>query len=533
MYRNRLLLSLSVLVLLCIVQATVAFWSSGVARFHLERSQVANQMLSEFIALGADKQRLKVWLAQFLLTEDSQLQERDRLIAQMERSLTTLDVLLSRDQQLAENGADYIHIRQQLRALAILETNVATLKQSLLERELMERNESETWVILIQTFDQLEGLDLRRLIAEAIDLQRARSESAETAAAEAVATVRLIVIILAVLGSMSAALFAIILLRGLYAPIQRLLTGIDALSRGDFSHRIEEQDDREFRNLARGFNEMAAALAVAKDKEAKHTREIESQVSQRTAQLKHALEQLKQAEMQQKRFFADISHELRTPATAIRGEAEIALRGKARNPEEYQDTLQRILDASAALSKRIDDLLMLIRGEHQLVNFRPVQTPCAELCTALAEQTKDLAALNRRPVTVVLDTLIDDQHHVLIEADKISQVWQILLDNALKYSEPDSPLRFEASRNDDELFLSIQDHGVGIPHEEQAHIFERYYRAENARAMRPDGLGIGLSIAQFILEQHDGYFEITSQEGMGTTFTVVLPLIDADLEEKA
>jgi len=160
MYRNRLLLSFGLLVMFCIVQAVAAFWTSGIAAYHVERGRVSNQMLAEFIALGADKQRLKVWLAQYLLTNDAPLSERDRLLVQMEHILSNLQSLLVNDQLLSDDEQGYQEVNRQIRALSILETNIFALKRSLLDKESITLSEAEIWRLLIQTFDKLGPVDL-------------------------------------------------------------------------------------------------------------------------------------------------------------------------------------------------------------------------------------------------------------------------------------------------------------------------------------------------------------------------------------
>ena len=518
MYRNRLLLSFGLLVMFCIVQAVAAFWTSGIAAYHVERGRVSNQMLAEFIALGADKQRLKVWLAQYLLTNDAPLSERDRLLLQMEQILSNLQSLLVNDQLLSDVEQDYQEVNRQVRALSILETNIFALKRSLLDKESITLSEAEIWRLLIQTFDKLEGLDLKSLIAEAIELQRQRASKAESAAVDALSKVRTIVLSLAVFGSLTAVLLAVLLLRALYSPITRLLEGTSAVASGNFTHRIAELDDKEFRNVATSFNTMSAALEEARQAELRHTLEIEQEVSSRTAQLKHALEQLKQAEAQQKQFFADVSHELRTPATAIRGEAEIGLRGKDKTAEEYKETLKRILDASAALSGRIDDLLLLIRGENSMALLDVQSVPLVEVATELVGKAQREAKVQGRELRLHLDDAIEMSEHCLrVDMGKLLQAWQILFDNAVRYSPVTTALDMVVSISDNQFEVSITDYGIGIADYELSRVFDRYYRGDNARKLRPDGLGIGLSLAKYLIEQHRGFIQLKSRLNQGTT----------------
>ncbi|WP_200858796.1 hypothetical protein [Methylophaga lonarensis] len=185
MFRHKLYLAFFLLLLITLLQTGLAVWVSGVASYHVERSRIANQMLSEFISLGADKQRLKVWVAQALLVKESPIYQRDNYLRQMNNQLVNLNALILHDQRLAESAEDYAAISQQMKTLSILETNVQALQRSLEEKDAQPLSDPDLWRLLIEIFDNLEGLDLKHVIAEAIDLQRQRSAKAETAAAEA------------------------------------------------------------------------------------------------------------------------------------------------------------------------------------------------------------------------------------------------------------------------------------------------------------------------------------------------------------
>ena len=201
MFRSKLYLAFCLLLSITLLQAALAIWASGVASYHVERSRVANQMLAEFITLGADKQRLKVWLAQSLLTKDSTVEQRDIYLGRMQQSLADLNSLLQHDQLLSEHPDDFAAINQQLKSLSILETNVAALEKSLKNKQVKPEHEAQIWRLLIQTFDNLEGLDLKHLIADSIELQRQRSEQAEEKAATALQRVKLLVVVVSLFGA--------------------------------------------------------------------------------------------------------------------------------------------------------------------------------------------------------------------------------------------------------------------------------------------------------------------------------------------
>lgn len=528
MFRSKLYLAFFLLLAITLAQAGLAIWASSVASYHVERSRVANQMLAEFITLGADKQRLKVWLAQSLLVKDTTVEQRDKYLGQMQESLRHLNDLLEHDQQLSEHPEDFSAIGQQLKSLSILETNVAALEKSLFNKQIKPEHEAEIWRLLIQTFDNLEGLDLKHLISDSIELQRKRSAEAETKAATALQRVKLLVIMVSLFGAACAVTLALFLSRTLYRPIEQLLTGTSALSNGQLDYRLPEEDHSEFSTLARSFNQMASGLERARQQEEDHTRRVEQEVTERTRQLQHALEQLQQAEQQQQRFLADVSHELRTPATAIRGEAEISLRGGDKSPEFYKDSLIRIADTSTQLSRRIDDLLMLVRGNQQLhLRFRTIAV--TDIWEQLNANAQRLSASQAVQVSCAPLPPAMAQAKLWIDPDKLLQALQIILDNAIRYSGKQQVVNVNI-QVDDQCRIWVRDYGIGIAPDDLSQVFNRYFRAHNARELRPDGLGIGLSLCETLIQSLHGTIELTSELHQGTTVTVTLPLIEDDNE---
>lgn len=531
MFRSKLYMAFFLLLVITLLQAGLAIWASSLASYHVERSRVANQMLAEFITLGADKQRLKVWLAQSLLVKDTTVEQRDKYLKQMQLSLSNLNDLLLHDQRLSEHPEDFSAIGQQLKSLSILETNVAALEQSLKNKQVKPEHEAEIWRLLIQTFDNLEGLDLKHLIADSIELQRKRSAEAETKAATALQRVKLLVIALSLFGAASAVTLAVILTRALYQPIQQLLTGTSALSNGQLNYRLPEQDHSEFSTLARSFNQMASGLERARRQEEDHTRRVEQEVTERTRQLQHALEQLQHAEQQQQRFLADVSHELRTPATAIRGEAEISLRGGDKSPEFYKDSLLRIADTSVQLSRRIDDLLMLVRGSQQL-NLRCRTVVLGDFWAQLQALTQRLSSSHSIQISCTSLPTAVAKTALWLDPDTLLQALQIILDNAVRYSGNERIVTVGVEIAD-ECKIWVRDYGIGIAPEDLPLVFKRYFRAANARNLRPDGLGIGLSLCETLIRSLHGSIELTSEPQQGTTVTVILPLIEDDTECKS
>ncbi len=511
LFRTKLYLAFFALVLITLLQATLASWAGQTASNQVERGRIANQLLTDFIALGADKQRLKVWLAQALLTKEAPLTQRDNYLQRMQQSLTSINNLLQQDQALASSRDDFTVIALQMKNLAILETNVDALKRSLHAKSSQKqqpRSEAEIWRLLIQTFDNLEGLDLKQLIAGSIEIQKQRSTAAEQAATAALAQAKLLLISCVVLGCLCAVIFALLLAKASYRPLQSLLQGTAAISRGELSYRLSEQGDAEFALLSRSFNQMATALERAHQAEQAHSQQTELVVQERTAQLQQALAELQQAEASQKRFLADVSHELRTPATAIRGEAEIMLRGPDKSSSEYKESLLRIVDTSVQLSGRIDELLMLVRGDNE-IQIRFKQYQLSQLWsdwTALANRLQQSSAVDIR-----WPQLLPAQRQLLLylDAERSLQALQIVLDNAIRYGNG-LAIEVGLELQSEQLQLQIRDQGIGIPAPEQHQLFSRFFRASNARAERADGLGIGLALCRSMMQAQHGDIQLQS-----------------------
>jgi len=535
MFRHRLYVAFAVLALLTVVQAAAALWAGHVASQQAEHSRIANQMLVEFIKLGADKQRLKVWLAQALLTQENNTDARERYLQKMQNNLREINQLLIQDQQLAQTADDFAAIHAQLKTLSILETNVTALERSLQKKAAVLNgplSAAQTWTLLIQIFDNLEGLDLKTLIADAIALQEQRASTAESKAAEALHHAKQLVIITCLLTVVLAMLAAFMLSRTMYQPMQRLLQATDDLAQGMFERRLPEAGAFEFKQLANRLNLLASHLQQAKLNEAAHTKHIEQVVAERTAQLQEAVGRLQQADQMQQRFFADVSHELRTPATTIRGEAEVALRGQDKTVADYKDSLLRIVDTSQQLSRRIDDLLLLIRSEQPL-QMRFHQHALPMLWSRWCALATRVAAANHLKFSAI-EKVQPTTQQLFLDADKTDQALQILLDNAVRYGAG-NPIELWLEVVGDQVHVAVRDYGIGVSADAQFDIFQRYYRADNARALRPDGMGIGLALCRSLMQaQHgDVTLQLPAPDAHGSLFILCFPLVDDEPETDA
>lgn len=526
MFRYQLSFVLALLLSLILAQAGAAYWSNQVANDHLQRGQVSSQMLQGFMQLSTEKQQLKIWLAEYLLVKDGSTLKRDLRFAKIEDLLEKLNQLTEQAQQQSLTQQDFAEINQQIKVISLFETNFASLKQALRSWEIAKiTDDDERWLLLSQSFDQVDNTDLRQLLNQAISVQQQRTTRYESAAMSALSNVRSVIISLAVIGVILGGLLGGWLLRTLSKPLAELVKSTTALEQGQLDHRIVVSGPLELKTLARHFNYMAQSLEQAQQQEMASRQLIEREVTARTQELAQALQTLEKAKHQQKEFFANVSHELRTPATAILGEAQITLRSRHNSDDEYRQTLQRINESAMHLSYRIDDLLMLIRQDEQL--FQPTLTAMTleAIWQAIVRQTNLLASSQQVTVAATEPTQANWQALICYtDLDKLLMIIRIIVDNALRYDPKKQPLTLTLTLEPNQVSFQFNDQGIGIASDDLERIFERYFRASNGKQYRPDGLGIGLTLAQSMAKQLNGEIKIASQLNQGSQVTLSFPL---------
>ena len=526
MFRYQLSFVLALLLSLILAQAGAAYWSNQVANEHLQRGQVSNQILQNFMQLSTEKQQLKIWLAEYLLVKDGSTLKRDLRFAKIEDLLEKLNQLTEQAQQQSLTQQDFAEITQQIKVISLFETNLANLKHALRSWEIEKiTDDDERWLLLSQSFDQVDNTDLHQLLNQAIQVQQQRTTRYESAALHALSNVRSVIISLAVIGVILGGLLGGWLLRTLSKPLAELVKSTTALEQGKLDHRISISGPLELKTLARHFNYMAQSLEQAQQQEMASRQLIEREVTARTQELAQALQTLEKAKHQQKEFFANVSHELRTPATAILGEAQITLRSRHNSDDEYRQTLQRINESAMHLSYRIDDLLMLIRQDEQL--FQPTLTAMTleTIWQAIVRQTNLLASSQQVTVAATEPTQANWQALICYtDLDKLLMIIRIIVDNALRYDPKKQPLTLTLTLEPNQVSFQLNDQGIGIASDDLERIFERYFRANNGKQYRPDGLGIGLTLAQSMAKQLNGEIKIASQLNQGSQVTLSFPL---------
>ena len=273
--------------------------------------------------------------------------------------------------------------------------------------------------------------------------------------------------------------------RNIMTPI---VDALERISRGDFSVRLED----EFRD-----NPM---------------------VGQLTSSVNRMALELDRMENLRQEFISNVSHEIQSPLTSIRGFAE-ALKNDQLGSEERHHYLSIIEEESTRLSRITEDLLKLASLESEQFKFEPkpyrLDKQIRGLILACEPQWKNKS--------ITMDISLDELE-IAADEDLLSQVWINLIHNAIKFTPQAGSIKVSLSLCDDQVEFKISDTGIGIPEEDQTRIFERFYKADKSRTRSTEGSGLGLSIVKKIIDLHQGTIELISELGTGTTFAVGLPM---------
>jgi signal transduction histidine kinase len=282
-----------------------------------------------------------------------------------------------------------------------------------------------------------------------------------------------------------ASLVGFLVSRSIYRPIQRVAAASRSVARGQLQQRVDVGGSQEAQELARSFNQM--------------TEEVERQQT--------ALRD----------FLANVSHDLQTPLTSINGFSQ-ALMDDVVKDEEQHNAYRIIEDESRRLLRLVEGLLDLSRieaGQVQVVS-NPVNV---EL---LLEHVGELFALRAQELDVSLSVATSDVGDVLGDWDRLDQVLGNLLDNALRHTPPGGDVQLSARKESQgSVSIAVADTGVGIPEEAIPNLFDRYYKSDRPGAQ--GGTGLGLAIARELVRAQGGEIRVSSEQGVGTTFHIVLP----------
>jgi two-component system sensor histidine kinase VicK len=222
----------------------------------------------------------------------------------------------------------------------------------------------------------------------------------------------------------------------------------------------------------------------------------------------------------QREFVANVSHELKTPITTIKSYAETLLDGALEEKQIAEDFLNVINSESDRMSRLVSDLLRLSRMDYEQTKWKKEKLNLDEMINQTAKKLS-IQAKNKN-ITMHIKTISDDMN-ILFDRDGFEQIILNITGNAIKYTSEQGNVWIDAYRENGNINISIMDDGIGIPKEDLARVFERFYRVDKARSRELGGTGLGLSIAKQIAEAHDSTLSINSELNKGTEIIITIP----------
>jgi two-component system phosphate regulon sensor histidine kinase PhoR len=239
----------------------------------------------------------------------------------------------------------------------------------------------------------------------------------------------------------------------------------------------------------------------------------------------HDITELRRLERVRRDFVANVSHEFRTPLTAIQGFAETLLAGAMDDPQNRERFLEIIVEHSRRLARLTEDLLKLSKMDADRLELEIRRVSVSQLIESCIETTQHRATEKEIAISVQPSDAVPD---IAGDRRRLAEVLQNLLDNALQYTLSRGEIFVSAKARDAEVVFTVADTGIGIPKADQPRIFERFYRVDAARSRELGGTGLGLSIAKHIVEVHGGRIWVDSEIGRGSQFHFTVPIFDAE-----
>jgi two-component system, OmpR family, sensor kinase len=500
--------------------------------FH-RRADLAAVQVNVLLDLARGSNHLSEHVAEHFILRDEPLDEIRHGLIDLKNSLQKLR-LASEDEVSQLRSRDEVQGEQE-DAVRVekLETLLRLAEKQIDEMLQLEANgkAADATQYLNKKFNSETMRQFESQVTAAIVEERSEALKAKAAADEFLVWIRQLAILAT--GAWLLAAFAIGygVIRKISWPVIALAEGANAFASGKLDHRIKITSNDELGVLAKRFNEMAEVMAASKAAQLESQAELERGIEERTAdfrqkaiELDKANSQLSHVNKNRTQFLADISHEVRTPLTTLRGEAELALRSKVQSPKPYRLALQKILSVSETIGKLVDDLLFLARSETDSLRFDKQSVNLTEMSCSVLEDASILA----KTKNIVIRKMFDEQLLVRIEGDptRIRQALLIALDNAIKYSPPEKNVDFVMSASDQTADFIIRDFGPGVAPEDLPFVFERFYRSKHEAGL-PGGFGLGLSIAKWIVDKHGGTISLQCQKSVQTELKISIPLIHA------
>ena len=290
-------------------------------------------------------------------------------------------------------------------------------------------------------------------------------------------------------------IMSVIASRTITAPIKKLSDGANEIAGGNLDYHIDYDSTNEIGTTVKSINDM-------------------------TEKLKNLMQTKEEIEQSRKKMTAGIAHDLRTPLTSIKGYVEGLMDGIANTPEKQERYLNTIYSSAKDMENLLDELLTLSRFEEGKIKLEQIRIDIVQF---LREYLNERPQDNRAVITFTPPSY-KGSLDVMLDPNRFSRVLNNIISNAIKYSSTARKPRIDISLEvyDKSVIIALKDNGIGISDENLKHIFESFYRADQARTRVQDGSGLGLAVCKEIVELHNGHIWATSKEGSGTTMMISL-----------
>jgi signal transduction histidine kinase len=284
--------------------------------------------------------------------------------------------------------------------------------------------------------------------------------------------------------------------RGIYEPVSKLNEAMGKIREGDYSYVLETDAENEFGDLYRSYEDMRM-------------------------QLKENCEERARQELKNRELISNISHDLKTPITAIKGYAEGIMDGVATTPEKTEKYVRTIYNKAIDMDRLINELTTYSNVDNDRIPYKFLRINIADYFHDCVEEIG--LDLEQRGIEFNYSNMVNPDTQVIADPEQLKKVINNIISNSIKYiDKPKGIISLRLLDQNDSVMVEIEDNGRGIAQQDLPKIFERFYRTDASRNSAQGGSGIGLSIVKKIIEDHGGYIWATSKEGESTCMHFVL-----------
>jgi len=526
--RTTISLCIGLLAIVIVAGAGLSLWNTNRVLYNHDRTSLAYQELGGYLQLSGEIFRTFKQARRDLLSDDGRLTfDLETAKQRIERILEEIILLVEEEKRIGlrsrESPSDEVRVRELREELALAFGDIRAT-----ERLLSLGQSEEAAAFLGESLETRIDGRIDRLIEAGIADEQGELTDALSDIELWNRTVTWLSIAAVAIALGAAGLVILSLVLRLRRSLVKLEAGAACFARGELNHQIPISGQDEFATLSQRFNLMAQQLLQQREALEGARASLELRVAERTRELFAANAELKRRDATRREFFADIGHELRTPITALRGEAEVALRARSDREAGYRYALQRIVEISGQLTRFVNDIFLIAREQAGVLDLRLHVFDLRDAVRAGFDHMHATLDLNAVEAEIELPA-----EAALIEGDeeRVAQLVCILVSNAIEHASAGRAVRVLVLRIDDCWQLSVEDNGPGIPEGEQAWVFERFYRGSGlSEEQRTSGGGLGLPIARSLVQAHGGRIWIDQAYGDGLAIRASFPALDVESE---